>query len=353
MKTFFKDKKVFITGHTGFKGSWLTTILNSWGAIVKGYALEPKTKDDFFLVNKVGEKCDSVIADINNSTLLEKEILNFEPQFIFHLAAQPLVRESYEIPLETWNTNVMGTANLLNSIRGLPNEVTIIIVTTDKVYLDNDRNHPYKEDDRLGGNDPYSASKAACELLVSSYHKSFFKNNSSEIEKRIASVRAGNVIGGGDWAKDRLIPDIVRALKNEEMIEIRNPDAIRPWQHVFEPLFGYLYLAKNLDENPKLYSGPWNFGPYPKDSIPVLEVVKHAIKVLEKGDYNISPDNTMKTESKFLSLDISKAINVLGWKPKLNTLDAVEMALIWYKNYLENPSEISGITDKMIEGYFN
>ena len=352
MNNFFYNKKVFITGHTGFKGSWLTTILSNWGAIVKGYALKPQSKDDFYIVNEVNKKCSSVIADINNLKLLEKEVLAFEPQFIFHLAAQPLVRDSYDIPIKTWNTNVMGTANLLNSVYKLEKKEVVIAVTTDKVYLNKEQDHPYNERDQLGGVDPYSASKASCELLISSYRDSFYNNTDKKNKKLIASVRAGNVIGGGDWSKDRLIPDIIRALQNNELVKLRNPDAVRPWQHVLEPLSGYLKLAKKLYEDENEYVGAWNFGPYHDESMSVLEVVKNAIDILGIGKYSIEPNETLKPESKILKLDISKAVNQLGWKPKLNTIEALKMTLMWYKKYYENQNSILNLTDKVIQEYF-
>ncbi len=333
----FNGKKVFVTGHTGFKGSWLLVILNKIGAITKGFALEPENNKQIFQEISNAISFESSIETILNYEILEKEILDFQPDFIFHLAAQPLVRLSYEFPIETFQVNIIGTANVLNVARKLNKSCQIICITTDKVYHNKEEMYAYKETDALGGYDPYSASKAASELVIDSYRKSFFSVDDFQNHKKaIASVRAGNVIGGGDWSKDRLLPDIINSLRNNIEISIRNPNSIRPWQHVLEPLFGYLNLAIHLKKDPIKFGTSYNFGPSVNDNLTVIEVVKKAIEVFGKGNYKIETSKNQLHEANLLQLDISKVTNQLNWQPKFSATQAIELTVNWYKNHLNS-----------------
>jgi CDP-glucose 4,6-dehydratase len=335
-KTYFK-KKVFVTGHTGFKGSWLVKILSDFGAIIKGYSLTPENEINLYTEMNGDSLCDSVIGDLRDREALKNAILDFQPDYVFHLAAQPLVRLSYEIPSYTFEVNAIGTANLLDAIRLLKMKCNVVLITTDKVYHNNEWEHPYKESDRLGGYDPYSASKACCELVIDSYRNSFFNLNKYEQhQKAIAVVRAGNVIGGGDWSKDRLIPDIAKALNANKEVVIRNPKAVRPWQHVIEPLFGYLELGLKLNSDPIKYAHAFNFGPYTNDALSVEEMVEKSIKCWTSGTYNVEVNSNNPHEAGLLKLDITKAITELNWKPVLNAQSAVEITINWYKNYYKN-----------------
>ena len=348
----YREKKIFITGHTGFKGAWLVKLLSLSGAKIMGYSLAPNTEPNLFSIFEIEKLCKSIIGDIRDKENLTKHILDFKPDFIFHLAAQPIVLASYESPAYTFDVNVIGTANLLEAVKVLnkPNLNTIII-TTDKVYENIEKDYAYKETDRLGGYDPYSASKAATEIVVSSFRSSFFNPNSFEKHKnKLVSVRAGNVIGGGDWAKDRLIPDIVRAIINQEELSIRNPNAIRPWQHVFEPLWGYLYVGKLMSED-KLIEGSINFGPYTNDTLKVIDMVNVAIKTWQKGSYNCPELKSTPHEANLLKLSIEKVIS-LGWTPQWNATKALEKSIEWYKTFYETPNKIEQITIKQIEEYF-
>jgi CDP-glucose 4,6-dehydratase len=352
LSNFFKGKRIFITGHTGFKGSWLTYILSKAGAEIKGYSLSPDTELSLYNYIESSINVNSIIADINDYKKLEIELISFQPDFVFHLAAQPLVRKSYNEPLYTFNTNIIGTANLLNAIVKLNKSCTCILVTTDKVYENNEWVYPYRETDKLGGYDPYSASKACAELIISSYQNSFFNiANFSSHKKSIASVRAGNVIGGGDWSENRLIPDIVRSISNGQEIIIRNPYAVRPWQHVLEPVFGYLQLAFALDQNPIKYSGAWNFGPYDADNLPVLAIAKKAIEIWGEGAYKVQIDTNAPHEAGLLKLDISKVVNILNWKPHMNTLQAITKSIQWYKNFYKNKNTVIELLDSDINFY--
>jgi CDP-glucose 4,6-dehydratase len=337
----YKGKKVFITGHTGFKGSWLLLWLKRLGADIKGYALKPDTSDLFSLIDG-HDLCESVIADIRDKDRLLKEIVSFEPDYIFHLAAQPIVRLSYENPVETYETNVNGTINMLEALRHLHKPCNTIIITTDKVYHNKEENYYYTETDMLGGYDPYSTSKACAELIVESYRNSFFNlDEYSTHSKALATARAGNVIGGGDWSKDRIIPDIIKSIERKEPVVVRNPNSVRPWQHVLEPLGGYLLLGSKLSENPKLFTGAWNFGPTIGDTMSVKEIVEHSLKYLQSGSYKLLETNKQLHESGLLKLDINKAITKLGWSPKWNTKTAIDQTLAWYKNASANPAVFS------------
>ena len=328
----YKGKKVFLTGHTGFKGSWMLMWLHQLGAHVKGYALAPLNDNDHYCLTGGDSHCESVIADIRDKQRITKELLSFQPDFIFHLAAQPLVRQSYQEPLYTFETNVIGTANLLDAVRDLSKPCSVIVITTDKVYENIEQHYAYKENDKLGGYDPYSASKAAAEIVVNSYRDSFFNPSAySQHQKGIASARAGNVIGGGDRAKDRIIPDIIRGIEKNETIIVRNPQSVRPWQHVLEPLSGYLLLGKKLAELPQAFSSAWNFGPLTQDVLSVKQVVDKAITVFGKGTYESPVQSNQPHEAKLLQLDISKATTDLSWTPKLNSMSAIEWTMEWYK----------------------
>ncbi|HEY4208933.1 MAG TPA: CDP-glucose 4,6-dehydratase [Puia sp.] len=328
----YRNKRVFLTGHTGFKGSWMLSWLHSLGAEVKGYALAPDAGGSLYEQMGGDRYCQSVVADIRDKPRLEKEILDFKPDFIFHLAAQPLVRLSYDIPAETFEVNTLGTAYVLDAVIRLGNPCKVVLITTDKVYENKEWHYPYRERDRLGGYDPYSASKAAAEVVISSYRSSFFHpKDLGRHQKAVASARAGNVIGGGDWAKDRIIPDIVRALSRNEPVILRNPRSVRPWQHVLEPLAGYLSLGARLAEDPVKYADAWNFGPYQEDSIPVEELASIALSIWGSGSVEKPQIKDQPHEAGLLRLDIGKTTAELGWKPKMNAREAIEMTIQWYK----------------------
>jgi CDP-glucose 4,6-dehydratase len=337
LKSYYNKKRVFLTGHTGFKGSWMLNWLSLLGANVKGYSLAPEKLEDHYNVIGGANMCESVIANILDKSRLKKEIIDFKPDFIFHLAAQPLVRESYINPSDTFAINSIGTAYLLDAVRELSHSCVVVIITTDKVYENNEWHYPYRENDRLGGYDPYSASKACAELIISSYRNSYFnKGDYSAHKKAISSARAGNVIGGGDWSKDRIIPDIVRAINKNEAVSVRNPYAIRPWQHVLEPLGGYLHLGAKMVDDPVKFSDSWNFGPNSEDSLTVVDLVEMAIETWGKGNYQTPSLINQPHEAGLLKLDISKTINELNWKPRFNSKQAIEITLDWYKEYCVN-----------------
>ncbi|MGJ7031681.1 CDP-glucose 4,6-dehydratase [Niabella hirudinis] len=331
LTTAYSGKKVFITGHTGFKGTWLALWLKELGARVKGYALAPENAACIFNVTQPFAPGETVIADIRNKTRLAGEIAAFQPDYIFHLAAQPLVRRSYDIPAETFEVNVAGTANLLESLQKVTGKCTTLVITTDKVYENKEQDILYKEEDPLGGYDPYSASKACAELVVASFRNSFF-NTADYVhhQKALASVRAGNVIGGGDFSKDRILPDIVTALKNQQAILVRNPAAVRPWQHVLEPLGGYLLLASTLHQDPA-YSGAYNFGPEPSDHLTVKELAEQAIAAWGSGSWKDGSNPQAVHEAHLLQLNIEKAKQQLNWHPKLTAKDAVNWTIDWYR----------------------
>ena len=329
---FYKGKKVFLTGHTGFKGAWMTAVLKELGAEVKGYALAHQSEKDLFPLIFTNNTFESVINDIRNMTCLKSEILSFEPDYIFHLAAQPLVRRSYKIPSETFEVNVIGTSNLLEAVTHLTNPCQVIIVTTDKVYENKELDVQYAENDILGGCDPYSASKACAELVLSSFRNSFFNIENFESHKKsIASARAGNVIGGGDQNEDRLVPDVINALSKNKVIQVRNPLSIRPWQHVLEPVIGYLLLGTYMSSNPIKYSTAFNFGPLSYDHISVKELVETAINIWGSGSWANISDLKAPHEAGILQLSIQKTISELYWTPKLSAKQAVEWTVNWYK----------------------
>ncbi|MFL5763449.1 MAG: CDP-glucose 4,6-dehydratase [Bacteroidia bacterium] len=332
LNKFYRDKKIFLTGHTGFKGSWMLAWLTSIGATVKGYALSPLHPEDLYNVIGGDEISASVIADIRDREKLTAEIRDFQPDLVFHLAAQPLVRASYESPAATFEVNTMGTVNVLEAIRGLEKKCSVVIVTTDKVYRNEESGRAYRESDQLGGFDPYSASKAAAEIVCESYRNAFFHPSKYHVhQKAAASARAGNVIGGGDWNQDRIFPDIVKALQKKEKIIVRNPNAVRPWQHVLEPISAYLLLGKKLHESPAAFSSAWNFGPENNDTLSVKEIVELAIKSWGEGAYDCPAMQEQPHEATLLSLDISKAKDELKWMPKYSTPEAVDRTMQWYR----------------------
>lgn len=350
----YQGKKVFLTGHTGFKGAWMLKTLSLIGAEVRGYALAPYTSQDLYYHIDGDQMCDSVIGDLRDREKLKSALIEFQPDFVFHLAAQPLVRLSYEIPSETFEVNAIGTANVLDGVRGLDKKCTVILITTDKVYHNNEWIYPYREEDRLGGYDPYSASKACTELVIDSYRNSFFNMRNYESHKKAIAVgRAGNVIGGGDWSKDRLIPDIAKALIAGEVISIRNPKSVRPWQHVLEPVVAYLLLGTKLFNDPSKFSGAYNFGPYATDALPVEDMLLLATKSWGTGSFSVEGSIDQPHEAGLLKLDISKAISELNWKPRTNAVMAVEMTMDWYKSFSSWPEGISEFTEQQILSFFN
>lgn len=329
----YKGKKVLLTGHTGFKGSWMLAWLNRLGAIVKGYALQPEHDNDLYNLMQGDTLCDSVIGDLRDAALVSETIHSFQPDFIFHLAAQPLVRRSYRQPLYTFEVNAIGTAHVMEALRTLQKPCTVVIITTDKVYENMETGEHYKETDKLGGHDPYSASKAAAEIIVHSYKKSFFDPaRVEEHKKSIATARAGNVIGGGDRSEDRIFPDMIRAFEKNEPVIVRNPASVRPWQHVLEPISGYLLLGAKMVEQPQQYEGAWNFGPLNHDVLTVKQVVEQAIDVWGKAAYTTPSLKDQPHEAGLLMLDIDKAVKKLSWTPKMNSSEAIRETMNWYRH---------------------
>ena len=324
--SFWSKKRVLVTGHTGFKGSWLCHWLLKMNSSVTGIALEIEQEKNLFDLLKLDSRIDSHISDLRNQKQTLQLVRNANPEIVFHLAAQPLVREGYRTPVDTFSTNILGTVHLLDAIRHTPSIKAVVIVTTDKVYQNQDWIHPYRESDKLGGHDPYSASKAACELVVDSYKQSFL--NSAGI--KIATARAGNVFGGGDWSAERLVPDILRAWSSEQPLTIRSPSAVRPWQHVLEPLCGYLLIAEQLHTNPNAI-GAFNIGPDCSDQVSVLSLIQKFQDAFGFGKFCVEKDNLGMHETNLLFLDNSKAKNILGIKPRWNIDQAIRRTAEWHK----------------------
>lgn len=341
----YKNKRVFVTGHTGFKGSWLALWLKNLGAVVTGYALEPYTNPSIFHAINLDKEIESEIGDILDREKLEKSVSEFKPDIIFHLAAQPLVRLSYIEPVKTYETNVIGTLNVLEAARKCSSVKAFVNITTDKCYENIEQDYAYKEDDKMGGYDMYSSSKGCSEILSASYRNSFLKDEGF----LLATARAGNVIGGGDWSTDRLVPDCIKAINKGEDIVIRSPQAVRPWQHVLEPLSGYLTLGEKLLEGKKEFADGYNFGPEKNSVLTVEDIVKTVIKYYEKGNVIIKPD-TKFHEANLLMLDITKAKTKLNWHPKYNAEDAVKKTVLWYKNFYAN-EDMRAFTAKQIKDY--
>ena len=330
---FWKDKRVFLTGHTGFKGSWLSLWLKSLGADLTGYALSATTNPSLFELASIYNNMNSVIGDIRDLNALKSAITSANPEIVIHMAAQPLVRYSYENPVETYSTNVMGTVNLLECVRTATNVRAVINITTDKCYENSEWIWGYRENDPMGGYDPYSNSKACSELVTASYRSSFFNRDLYQNHGvGLATARAGNVIGGGDWSKDRLIPDIIRAFDSKSSAKIRNPNAIRPWQHVLEPLKGYLMLAELLYEFGPSYSEAWNFGPKFEDAMTVSSIADKLCLLWGEGaKYTICEDDESLHEANYLKLDISKARSRINWHPQWTIGESLEAVVDFHK----------------------
>jgi len=343
---FYNSKRVLVTGHTGFMGSWLTKWLTMLNAEVCGYALDPPTQPNMYEVLNLTRKLSKDIrGDVRDIELLRKTVLDFQPEVVFHLAAQPIVLESYDNPLETFDTNVIGTVNLLNELRKVNSVKAILVMTSDKSYRNKEWVYPYREDDEIGGRDPYSASKSCQDIVVNSFRESYFSDSGISL----SSVRAGNVIGGGDWAKDRIIPDIVRGIVSGHPVRVRNPNSVRPWQHVLEPISGMLLLAQRMHGDMK-FSDAWNFGPNSERDVTVKEVVDKVIELWGKGKYKVE-NSSAKKEAHFLRLDISKAKRELGWFPVYSIDKALKVTVEWYKTYYTNYSKIQDLTYKQIISY--
>lgn len=344
LKEFWKDKKVLITGHTGFKGSWLCSILISLGADVKGISNGIPTEPSLFKILDLEDKTDSKFIDIRNRKNLIDCIKEFKPDILFHLAAQPLVRYSYLQPNETYSTNVMGTLNVLESIRE-SNIPSSVLITTDKVYENKEWDWSYRENESLGGKDPYSSSKACCEILISSFRQSYLDNS-----QLIASVRAGNVIGGGDWSEDRLIPDLLNKISANQLVHIRSPKAVRPWQHVLEPLLGYMILAERMFEGKTEFATSWNFGPENTDNRTVGEICDLLTTKLGKGEWRIVETDENLKEAGLLKLDITKAKSKLDWKPKWSLEEALDRIVEWHQAYIKGVDLVE-LTNYQIRTY--
>lgn len=347
MNNIYKGKKVFITGHTGFKGSWLSLWLRELGASVCGYSLEPNTTPSMFKELDIEHRIEkSVIGDILDENLLNSTISEFQPDIIFHLAAQPIVRTSYKEPVLTYKTNVMGTLNVLMAAKGCTNVKAFVNITTDKCYENKETMKGYSENDPLGGYDMYSSSKACVEIMTASFRNSFLAEN----DMALATVRAGNVIGGGDWAQDRLIPDCINAINKNEAILIRNPKAIRPWQFVLEPLSGYLLLGEKLLTEGAKFAQAFNFGPKENETLSVMEVCEKICKLYKKGFVELDESNNPH-EAKTLTLNINKAKDILGWEPVYTNLEAIDKTVLWYKNFYEKNFDIYEFTINQIKEY--
>jgi CDP-glucose 4,6-dehydratase len=331
---FWTGRSVFITGHTGFKGGWLATWLLAMGARVSGYALPPDTEPSYFDLCGLAQRMASSHGDVCDAASLRTAMAQDRPEVIFHLAAQSLVRRAYREPLRTFATNVMGTANLLEVVRDMDSVRAVIIVTSDKCYDLTGPDRPMREGDPLGGEDPYSASKACAELVSAAYRRSFFN---FKTPLAIATARAGNVIGGGDWAEDRLVPDAVRALHEFSPLIVRNPRSVRPWQHVLEPLSGYLMLAERLYFEGKRWGEAWNFGPRQDDTVEVANLADKLVQYWGTGTWKAAPLTDALHESRVLRLDSSKATRVLRWRPRFNLDQAVKMTVEWYRKVLADP----------------
>lgn len=346
----FRGKTVLITGHTGFKGAWLTAWLKQLGAKVVGIALEPPTDPSHFVAANLADGMSTLCIDIRNRVALEEAIVSAQPSFVFHLAAQALVRRSYDDPIETWQTNVLGTLHLLEAMRKLNNPCAAVVITSDKCYDNVEWVWGYRETDAMGGPDPYSASKGAAELAIRSHVKSYFPQATSKV--RIASARAGNVIGGGDWAADRIVPDCVKAWSVNDVVELRNPHSTRPWQHVLEPLSGYLSLAFALTQRPELHGEAFNFGPPAQRNHSVLELVQQMALHWEQVRWqDVSQSGGGPYESSLLKLNCDKALHHLHWRAVMGFEDTVHMTAEWYRAYYERPTHIAATTAAQVEAY--
>ena len=344
IKNFWNNKKVFLTGHTGFKGTWFTTWLLNLGAEVCGYSLEAEENSLFRYINNMNlknksQKFQSIIANLKDRDLLYSSINKFQPEIVFHFAAQPLVRKSYLDPIETWESNLMGSLYLLEALRQINHKCAVVVITTDKVYKNKNSSFGYSENDQLGGHDPYSASKACLEYAVDSWRSSFVGKESYQNPfLSIATARAGNVIGGGDWAVDRIIPDAINSIINQDLLKVRNPNAVRPWQHVLDPLNGYLTLAEKLYIEPgERFCEAFNFGPFTESNKSVKQLIDNVFEKW-KGEYEINSEIVEFHETQLLSLNIEKAYNLLNWKPRWDFETTLEKTVNWYKKFYQGES---------------
>lgn len=351
-ESFWGGKKVLITGNTGFKGSWLSLWLLSLGSNVQGYSLEPTDKPNLFSTFNLDKDMSTTYGDIRNFESLSNCFKNFDPEIVIHMAAQPLVRYSYDNPLETYSTNVMGTANLIECIRITGKERVLINITTDKCYENKEWLWGYREDEPMGGYDPYSSSKGCSELITSAYRRSYFNpENTGKQGIAIASARAGNVIGGGDWSVDRLIPDFIRAISDGKPVNIRNPNAIRPWQFILAPLSGYMRLAENMFFDRKTFSQAWNFGPEESDAKTVGWIINKIAEIWgESSTYNIAESDENPHEANYLKLDCSKAKKLLGWESSINLTKSLENICAWHKAF-NNKQDIIDLSLTQIKDY--
>jgi CDP-glucose 4,6-dehydratase len=348
IKNFYKNKKVLVTGATGFKGSWLCYWLNILGAKVFGTGYNPNKNKNLFYSLNLNKKIKLKLFDIKNKKKLKSFIKYSKPQIIFHLAAQPLILESYKKPYLTYSVNCIGTLNILEIVREIDTVKSLVCITSDKCYENNFSTKGFKESDKLGGEDPYSGSKACAEIMIRSYKESFFNKKNCGL----ASARAGNVMGGGDWSKNRLIPDSINSIIKNKTIYIRNPNFNRPWQHVLEPLHGYLILGEKIYKEPKRYSGPWNFGTTTNTVTNVLKIVKEIVKFWGKGKINFKK-NQKYYEQINLQLNINKSKKILKWKPKYSITKSIHVTVDWYKKVLIEKYNVEKITAKQIKEYMN
>jgi CDP-glucose 4,6-dehydratase len=348
-KSFFAGRTVLVTGHTGFKGGWLSRWLSLLGARVVGYALAPEGRTNLFELASIEREMTSILGDVRDLDALGSVFEEHRPEIVLHLAAQPLVRRSYRSPVETYATNVMGTTHVLEACRRTSSVRAVVVVTSDKCYENREWLWGYREDEPMGGHDPYSSSKACAELVTAAYRRSFFSDGGPAV----ATARAGNVIGGGDFCEDRIVPDIVRGAAAGESIPIRNPLSTRPWQHVLEPLAGYLLLARKLCEEPRSYAEGWNFGPRDEDAIPVEDLAKRLVEQLGRGTLAITPPEERKGphEARYLKLDVSRARARLGWAPKFGIDEALGLTARWYRRFLEDPASCAAELDTQIREY--
>ncbi|MGB7994311.1 MAG: CDP-glucose 4,6-dehydratase [Methanoregula sp.] len=348
----FHGKTVLVTGHTGFKGGWLALWLHAIGAKIVGYSLNPPTNPSFFQETGLKNLITDKRGDILEKEKLTRVVEKYRPDFIFHLAAQPLVRDSYKNPWDTFNVNVMGTVNILEAIRLSRHPTSCVCITSDKCYENREWIYAYRENDALGGYDPYSASKGAAEIAIASYRKSFFNPEGKAPVSTVSSARAGNIIGGGDWAANRIVPDCIRSLEKDNPIKIRNPDAVRPWQFVLDPLSGYLLLALKMKENPIDYADAWNFGPHYSSNITVREIAEKVIGEWGSGTWEIDlPDKNSVHEAGYLKLDIAKAMTKLEWKPVYGIDIAIQKTVEWYKQYSSGNKDMGNISLNQIREF--